>query len=114
MSNFGRRSTAEDVLAGQDLEGKTIMLTGCASGIGFESMRALAAKGATVIGAARTQEKAEKACNSVKGKCIPIACEHSDFDSISQAISAVRKLDTDIDVIIANAGIMTPKTPDTR
>jgi len=54
-SHFTRRSTAEDVTTDIDLHGKTIMITGCNSGLGFESMRVLARRGAHVIGAARTR-----------------------------------------------------------
>ena len=108
MNTFNKRSTADDVLAGLDLSNKTFLITGCASGIGFESMRALSARGATVIGLARTQTRADLACQSVSGDTVPIACEHSDFKSISAAIHTVRNLNTDIDAIIANAGIMTP------
>ena len=43
---FAGRSTADDVLSGVDLAGKTILITGCNSGIGFETMRALQAHGA--------------------------------------------------------------------
>ena len=45
------RSTADDVLAGVDLVNKTILITGCNSGIGFESMRALLEKVASHAGA---------------------------------------------------------------
>ncbi len=46
---FGARSTADKVLAGIDLTGKRIVVTGCNSGIGFETMSALSANGAHVI-----------------------------------------------------------------
>ena len=81
-SDFTEDSTADDVLAGLDLTGKTALITGVNSGIGYESMRALAKQGAHVIGAARTQEKAETACNSVEGKTTPVVCELTDFDSV--------------------------------
>ena len=38
---FAGRSTADDVLSSVDLAGKTILISGCNSGIGFETMRAL-------------------------------------------------------------------------
>ena len=38
---FGARSTADSVLAGIDLSGKRILVTGCNCGIGFETMNAL-------------------------------------------------------------------------
>jgi NAD(P)-dependent dehydrogenase (short-subunit alcohol dehydrogenase family) len=47
---FGTRSTADDVLAGLDLSRRTILVTGCNAGIGFETFRALAHHGAHVIG----------------------------------------------------------------
>jgi len=46
---FGRRSTADQVLAGIDLTGKRIVVTGCNSGLGLATMNAFAANGATVI-----------------------------------------------------------------
>ena len=71
---FGRRTTADQVLAGIDLTGKRMLVTGCDSGIGLEIMNAFAANGATVIGVARTLEAASRACAAANPRCIPIAC----------------------------------------
>ena len=60
-SGFGYASTAESVTAGVDLAGKNILITGCNSGIGQESARVLALRGARLFAAARTTEKAEGA-----------------------------------------------------
>ncbi|TFG84572.1 MAG: SDR family NAD(P)-dependent oxidoreductase, partial [Chromatiales bacterium] len=68
LSRFGADSTAEDVTAGLDLSGKTALVTGANSGLGYESMRVLALRGAHVIGTARTMEKATEACASVPGR----------------------------------------------
>ena len=107
-SSFTRRSTAEEVTAGIDLHGKTILITGCNSGLGFETMRVLAKRGAHVIGAARTTKKAEDAAAEVGSNITPVACELSDLDSVVACSNAVEALNRPIDVLICNAGIMGP------
>ncbi|PKN44217.1 MAG: hypothetical protein CVU63_10985, partial [Deltaproteobacteria bacterium HGW-Deltaproteobacteria-20] len=81
-SGFGHGTTAEQATEGVDLKGKRVLLTGCNSGIGLESMRVLVARGATVVAAARTKEKAEEAGALVGGNTIPVACELSDPESV--------------------------------
>src|SRR5262249_11955283 len=58
---FGATSTTEDVLAGVDLSGKRVLVTGVSAGLGVETARALAAHGAAVVGAARDLAKAKRA-----------------------------------------------------
>jgi NAD(P)-dependent dehydrogenase (short-subunit alcohol dehydrogenase family) len=103
---FDADSTAEEVTAGLDLTGKTAFITGCNSGLGYESMRVLTMRGATVIGAARNAEKAEQACASVEGKAIPVVCELSDLESVMNCGKTVQAMSTPIDMLILNAGIM--------
>ena len=52
-SGFGRDSTAAEVIAGVDLTGKTAIVTGGYSGLGLETVRALASAGAAVVVPAR-------------------------------------------------------------
>jgi len=73
-SGFGYATTAEEVVRGLDLGGRTILVTGCNSGLGFETIRALAGRGARVIGAARTLAKAQAACAAAGAGAVPIAC----------------------------------------
>jgi WW domain-containing oxidoreductase len=103
---FGKRTTAEEVLAGLGLTGQTILVTGCNAGIGFETLRALAAHGAHVIGLARSQETATAACAKAPGETTPIACDLADAASIAGAIAAVKGTGRPLDAIVANAGIM--------
>jgi len=105
-SGFGYSSTAEDVTAGQSLAGRVILITGCNSGLGFEAMRVLALRGAHVIGAARTLEKAQAACGTVGRHTSAIACELSDPLSIHECVRAVTDQHLGLDAIICNAGIM--------
>lgn len=101
-----RSSTAEQVTASLNLAGKTAVITGCNSGIGFETMRVLALRGAHVIGTARTLDKGREACARIQGKTTPVALELTDFASVVACADAIRALRVDIDMLILNAGIL--------
>jgi NAD(P)-dependent dehydrogenase (short-subunit alcohol dehydrogenase family) len=104
-SGFGYGSTAEQVTEGIDLGGKTILVTGCNSGLGLETVRVLSMRGAHVIAAARTVAKAETACQGL-AESTPVACELSEPDSVRACVETVAGLDKPLDAIICNAGIM--------
>jgi WW domain-containing oxidoreductase len=104
-SGFGYNSKAEEVSAGVDLAGQRWLVTGSTSGIGLETARVLALRGATVWMAARTESKAADAGRSFAGKIIPVACELSDPASVRACVATVRQ-DAPLDGIVANAGIM--------
>lgn len=105
-SGFGYGSTAEDVTRGLDLSGKTHLITGCNSGLGMETARVLASRGARIIGAARTREKAAEALGKVGAEGAPVACDLGDPSSVRACIRSVMAMSTPLDTIIANAGIM--------
>lgn len=107
VSTFGAESTGEEVTSGLDLSGMTALVTGCNSGLGFETMRVLALRGAHVLGTGRTLEKAQTACASVGGKTTPLALELSDFQSAVDCAAAVAELGLTPDVVVLNAGINT-------
>jgi NAD(P)-dependent dehydrogenase (short-subunit alcohol dehydrogenase family) len=107
VSSFGAKSTAEEVTLGLDLTGKTAVVTGCNSGLGYETMRVLAMRGAHVIGTGRNLDKASKACASVTGKTTPVALELSNFYSIIECSDKIAKLSLPIDILVCNAGINT-------
>ena len=104
-SSFDEDSTAEEVTAGIDLTGKIAVVTGCNSGIGFETMRVLALRGCYVIGTGRTLQKAEAACLKVKGVTTPIQMELADYDSIVNCAEQIRAMNSPIDMLICNAGM---------
>jgi NAD(P)-dependent dehydrogenase (short-subunit alcohol dehydrogenase family) len=106
---FGWKSTAEEVTEGLDLTGRTALVTGANSGLGYETMRVLALRGAHVIGTARTLEKAREACASIptdRGRTTPLALELTDFPGIVAAAGQVRAMNLPLDMLICNAGVM--------
>lgn len=111
---FGRRSTADEVLDGLDLSGRTMLVTGCAAGIGLETARALAARGAHVIGTGRTEARAAEAARHIEGQFTPVGCDQDDFGSVAMAAGQIARLGVTLDAIIANAGIVGPEEPVVR
>jgi NAD(P)-dependent dehydrogenase (short-subunit alcohol dehydrogenase family) len=105
-SSFAADATAEQVTEGIDLSGKTIVVTGCNSGIGLETMRVLALRGAHVVGTARSLERGQEACAAVQGKATPVVLELSDFDSVVACAASIRALGAPIDALICNAGVL--------
>ncbi|NOR35507.1 MAG: SDR family NAD(P)-dependent oxidoreductase, partial [Woeseiaceae bacterium] len=105
-SNYDEDSTAEEVTRGIDLTGKLAVVTGCTSGIGFETMRVLALRGAYVVGTSRSLEKAQAACDRVVGVTSPLALELSDLDSVVACANAIRSLNAPPDILVCNAGYL--------
>ncbi len=95
-----------------DLKDKIIIVTGGNSGLGYESVKAFAGKGATVILACRDLGKGEAAKNEIeKNGCTgPIDVRQldlTDFASISNFAEGINKDYDRMDVLMNNAGIMT-------
>src|SRR3546814_5947250 len=65
MQDLNEQSTADEVLDGIDLSSKRVLITGVSAGLGIETARVLAARGAFVVGAARNLEKAAQATKPV-------------------------------------------------
>lgn len=107
VSPFGAESTAEEVTQGLDVSGKVALVTGCNSGLGYETMRVLALRGAHVIGSGRTLEKARLACESVSGSTTPVALELSNLDSVVACAETISALGLPLDMLVCNAGINT-------
>jgi WW domain-containing oxidoreductase len=105
---FGARSTADHVIAGIDLSAKRFVVTDCNSDNGFQTMRALDANGAEVIGLASSITGARAACAQAGPACIPVACDLSDLGSVAAAAEYIRLSHPPLDGIIANAEISLP------
>jgi WW domain-containing oxidoreductase len=103
---LGYGSTAEQVVEGVELTGKTVLVTGCTSGLGFETMRVLTQRGARVFGTARTLAKAQEACVRVGGEAQGFACELAEPVSVRACVDAILRTGRPLDAVICNAGVM--------
>lgn len=93
----------------ESLKGKTVIVTGGNSGLGYESVKALAEKGANVILASRSLDKGEKAKHSigeVKGRVDVMQLDIQDFSSIQAFVNNFKTKYERLDVLLNNAGIM--------
>lgn len=106
LSPFDAKVTSEAVTAGMDLTGKRVLVTGATSGLGLETMRVLALRGAHVYGTGRTLEKAETACAGVQGATTPLQLELTDFESVAACAAAVSADGQPLDILVCNAGVM--------
>lgn len=66
MAVFGSQTTTDEVLDGIDLTGQVAIVTGASGGLGAETARALAAKGAHVTIAARDMTRASAMAEEIK------------------------------------------------
>jgi NAD(P)-dependent dehydrogenase (short-subunit alcohol dehydrogenase family) len=110
---LGAASTTDDVLAGIDLKGKRILVTGVSAGIGVETARSLAAHGAQIVGAARDLKKAEAATAFVgkesadKGFTFEmVELDLASLKSVRDCADYLLERGEPFDVVIANAGVM--------
>eukprot|EP01101_Sappina_pedata_P006494 TRINITY_DN3223_c0_g1_i1.p1 TRINITY_DN3223_c0_g1~~TRINITY_DN3223_c0_g1_i1.p1 ORF type:complete len:346 (+),score=93.72 TRINITY_DN3223_c0_g1_i1:99-1040(+) len=111
MPQYGFSSTAEEVSEGIDATGKTAIVTGASSGIGVETTRVLALRGAHVIMAVRNVAKGEAVAADIR-KSVPNAkieveeMDLSNFDSVRNFAARILARKTPINLLINNAGIM--------
>jgi NAD(P)-dependent dehydrogenase (short-subunit alcohol dehydrogenase family) len=110
MTVFGAKSTTEDVLAGVDLSGKRVLVTGVSAGLGVETARALGGHGAQVVGTARDLAKAERALRKAGAENVELVeLDLADLKSVRAAADHLNAEGRKFDLVIANAGVM--RTP---
>ncbi len=101
--------TADDV---SDQSGKTFFVTGANTGLGFETAKVLAARGARVLLGCRSEGKATAAMDKISADVSDadlrfIALDQGDLASVAAAARLVDEEDR-LDVLVNNAGIMMP------
>ena len=105
-SGFGGKTTASEVLAGIDLTGRNAIVTGGYSGIGLETVRALAAAGARVTVPARRVEVAEDTLADIAGDIEIASMDLADLRSVDKFTREYDETKRGLDILINNAGIM--------
>jgi NAD(P)-dependent dehydrogenase (short-subunit alcohol dehydrogenase family) len=104
-SGFGHRSTAREVLAGIDLSGRNYVVTGGYSGIGLETVRALAQAGASVTVPARSPEAARAALSGLAN--VEVApMDLAELESVRAFARSWRESGRPLHGLVNNAGIM--------
>lgn len=109
--NPGWAYTAEQVSEGVDLSGKHAVITGAAAGLGKETARVLALRGASITVVARDQAKGQAAVdalNATQGGAVAdlLLMDLFDLDSVANAAADYLSRGKPIDLLINNAGVM--------
>lgn len=103
-SGHGPATTADDILTGIDLTGRTAIVTGGYSGIGTETSRALRAAGARVIVPARDLAKARENLKGIEVEILPMdLADPASIDAFAREILARNE---PLHILINSAGVM--------
>ncbi len=110
-SHFGHDSTTDEVLEGLSLSGKHVLVTGGTAGLGVETVRALAAAGASVTLTARDLDRGNAVAESIREatgnlSIDAVALELGHLESVRQCADKVLDKHPAISILINNAGVM--------
>ncbi len=108
---FDASSTTDEVLADVDLDGRVAAVTGASGGLGLETARALAARGAHVVLAARSVDKLDAAVGTIRAEfpdasLSTVVLDLADVASCRRAANDVLVSVDQLDLLINNAGVM--------
>jgi len=108
---FGENTTTDEVLGGIELSGKLALVTGASSGLGAETARALASKGARVVLTGRDLVKAEAVAQSIRESTgnIEVAVEELELASFASIRAFAARFNVAHDalhILVNNAGVM--------
>lgn len=113
IATMVRNSMADPELYNEDCAGRLIVITGATSGIGYETARKYASRGAHLLTINRNKNKSEALREELK-RDFDITCDYliADLSRLAEMHSvgrALAEMDVPIDVLIHNAGIYVSK-----
>ncbi|KAJ4205945.1 hypothetical protein NW759_014422 [Fusarium solani] len=106
------RPTASQIITDYDLEGKltgkVVLITGCSSGVGVETARAIHRTGATIYATARDVDKAKGALHDLvdSPRLHFLQLDLSSLDSVRTCAETFKSQSAQLDILIENAGVM--------
>lgn len=112
-----RNQKKDPKICSSNYDNKLVVITGATSGIGFETAKKYASKGANILSINRNAEKSKKLCEMIETE-YKVACDYllADFtslDDIHRVSKELSNLDQSIDVLIHNAGTHATKRIET-
>jgi NAD(P)-dependent dehydrogenase (short-subunit alcohol dehydrogenase family) len=108
---MGTKWTERDI---PDQTGRVAVVTGANTGLGYETARVLAERGATVVLAVRDVEKGQRAAARITGDVTVRELDLASLESIRAAAADLHATHPRIDLLINNAGVMYPPKQTTR
>jgi len=110
MNEFDASTTADEVMADKDLAGRTVFITGGYSGLGKETARAMADRGAHIIIAGRDAKKLSETqsvlADETGATVDTLECDLGSLESVRKAADEAIDRFEKIDLLINNAGVM--------
>ena len=111
-----KKWTVDDI---PEQAGRTAIVTGANTGIGYETARALAHAGADVVLACRSREKGEAAAARIaaegpKGRAVFQALDLADLESVRRLADDLARAHDRLDLLVNNAGVMVPPESQTK
>ncbi|MGR6975093.1 oxidoreductase [Streptomyces cynarae] len=91
-----------------DQTGRIALVTGASGGIGLETARGLAARGAHVVLACRSIRRGRAAAERIGGSTEVVRLDLTSLDSVRRAAAQVRDRHDRLDLLVNNAGVMFP------
>ncbi|CAE8612080.1 unnamed protein product [Polarella glacialis] len=113
-SGYGFSTMPAEVLADQDLTGVVVLITGANAGLGFESAREMAQRGAHIVVSTRSAKKSQETIEKLQelvgreagAQFTPLECDLSDLNSVTMAAEQFLASGLPLHVLMNNAGIM--------